>query len=68
MATIEFYLGVNHGFFAVVESDAVPRSEEFVSIRKQTYRVCRVTWAVDDAATLSDSKIRACVEVVRYEG
>lgn len=47
MTQVEFYLGDSERHIAVVRSGAVPRQGEFVNIRKVTYEVELVTWAVD---------------------
>lgn len=47
MAKIEFYVGDAIGHIAVLDDGAVPRQDEFVSIRRVSYRVIRVTWAID---------------------
>ena len=48
MAKIEFYIGNSDKFIETLVDGAVPREGEFVNIRKVTYQVDRVTWAVDD--------------------
>lgn len=60
MAQIEFYVGKAFGHIAVLVDDQAPREGEFVSIRKITYRVQRVTWAVDHGDYV---KLRANVEL-----
>jgi hypothetical protein len=61
MAKIEFYIGNSERHIAVLDDGAVPREGEFVNIRKTTYRVDQVTWAVDDADKIMDASLRACV-------
>lgn len=63
MAAVEFYLGHAGGLIAAVDSGAVPREGEMVNIRKTTYKVLRVTWAVDDADSPNMARLRANVEL-----
>ncbi len=49
MARIEFYNGDADKALAIIDSDAVPREGEVINIRKLSYTVTRVTWAVDYA-------------------
>lgn len=63
MAKIEFYVGNASGHIAVVDDGAVPREYEMVNIRKKTYQVERVTWAVDNADDVMGAKLRANVEL-----
>lgn len=58
---IEFYVGEAAGHIAVVKDTAPPREGEFINIRKVTYRVVRVTWAVDHADDWSQTQLRANV-------
>lgn len=44
---IEFYHGMDGPCVGTVESAAVPRRGEFVNIKGKTYKVLRVTWALD---------------------
>lgn len=67
MALIEFYDRPSARYpFASVDDEAVPRQGEFVNIAKVTYRVERVTWAVDQPAG-ERPKLRANVEVSRRD-
>jgi hypothetical protein len=68
MAKIEFYVGDAQQHIAVLDDGAVPREGEFISIRKVTYRVRRVTWAVDDADKIPGAKLRANVELEPSNG
>jgi hypothetical protein len=63
MAKLEFYVGSAEKHIAVLDDGAVPRSGEIVSIRKRTYMVRRVTWAVDHDADAFYGKLRANVEL-----
>ena len=64
MAKIEFYMGSAEKHIAVLDDGAVPRKGEFINIRRVTYRVSRVTWAVDYLDTPGRYPIlRACVEL-----
>jgi hypothetical protein len=64
MAKIEFYIGQEPGHIAVVDDGAVPREGEFINIRQVTYRVVRVTWAVDgDVDRFRGATLRANVEL-----
>lgn len=63
MAKIEFYLGSEPRALAFADDGAVPRAGEFVSIRRVTYQVSRVTWAVDNADDVMHSTLRANVEL-----
>lgn len=58
---IEFYDGDAAHPFAWVRADAVPRRGEFVNIRKQTWLVSRVTWALDSSDGVTT--LRANVEL-----
>ena len=58
--SVEFYCG--KPLVASVRSHAVPRAGEFVNIRKVTYSVTRVTWAVD-SDEVGRQSLRACVEM-----
>jgi len=61
MTKAEFYVGDSQKHIAVVrQCGAVPRKGEYVSIRKKTYEVTGVTWAVDSADEF-DAKLRANV-------
>lgn len=63
MPKIEFYVGDAEKHIAVLDDGAVPRPGEFVNIRKHTYVVRRVTWAVDHEADAFYGKLRANVEL-----
>lgn len=66
MAKIEFYEGSAKGHIAVVDDGAVPRADEWINIRGVTYRVSRVTWAVDgDLDRFRGATLRANVELVK---
>lgn len=65
MARIEFYDGDAAGHMAVVEDGAVPRVGDLVSVRKVTWRVVAVTWAVDHADDWALTKLRANVSMTR---
>lgn len=49
----------------VLTLGSVPRAGEFVNIRKVTFLVEGVTWAVDNADDVMGSKLRANVELKR---
>lgn len=61
MAKIEFYIGDADKHIAVLDDGAVPRKGELVGIRRVTYRVRAVTWAVDHADDVMAAKLRANV-------
>lgn len=61
---IEFYEGDAKYPFAHVRSSGVPREGEYISIRKETWLVSRVTWALDQPEG-SQATLRANVELVR---
>jgi hypothetical protein len=62
MAKIEFYVGDSEKHIAVVDDGAVPRAGEAISIRKVTWEVARVTWAVDgDVDQFRGATLRANV-------
>jgi hypothetical protein len=65
MAKLEFYIGSAEGHIAVLNDMAVPRKGEFVNIKKITYKVKRVTWAVDhaDAIDWRLRQLRANIEL-----
>lgn len=65
MAAIEFYVGGSDKHIAVVDDGAVPRPDELINIRGVTYRIARVTWAVDHADDMRERRLRANVEMVR---
>lgn len=67
MAKVEFYIGTAERHIAALDDSAVPREGEFVNIRKVTYRVARVTWAVDDADRIPRGSLRANVELETVE-
>jgi hypothetical protein len=52
---IEFYSGLygeeSSFLVATVEADAVPRVGEMISIKREVWRVARVTWALDTSPT-----------------
>jgi hypothetical protein len=64
MALVEFYEDDAEYPFASVKDGAVPRKGEYVNILKVTYRVQRVTWAVD-SPTGEPQKLRANVQLSR---
>lgn len=65
MATIEFYCGEGpRSLVTSLEDGAVPHRGEYISIKKATYQVRRVTWAVDAADEPHQCrKLRANVEM-----
>jgi hypothetical protein len=64
MAKIEFYVGDADKHIVVLDDGAVPRAGEFISIRKVTYRVTGVTWAVDgDIDQFRGATLRANVNL-----
>lgn len=63
MTKLEFYLGNADKHLTVLDAESVPRSGEYVNIRKRTFRVVRVTWAVDHADDWSQAKLRANIEL-----
>jgi hypothetical protein len=65
MAQIEFYVGKSEKHIAVVDDAAVPREGEMLSIWRKSYRVTRVTWAVDHQDKV---KLRANVELEIVSG
>lgn len=67
MAKIEFYVGEAEKHIAVLDDGAVPRVGELINIRQETWRVRRVTWAVDHEADAFYGKLRANVELEAAE-
>lgn len=67
MAKLEFYCHEHGGSHLVVgiDSDAVPRAGEYVNIRKVTYQIDRVTWAVDHTDFERSASLRANIEMVK---
>lgn len=65
MTAIEFYVGSAEKHIAVLDDAAVPRAEELINIRGETYRVNRVTWAIDAADNRLERKLRANVELTK---
>jgi hypothetical protein len=61
MAKVEFYVADAEKHLAVLDDDAVPRAGEYINIRKKTYIVRRVTWAIDQADQLGTTRLRANV-------
>lgn len=62
MARIEFYRKDENHFIEVVEDVSVPRSGEYINICSKTWKVDRVTWAVDTADR--KPRLRANVDLV----
>ncbi len=65
MAKIEFYIGKSDKYIVSLEDSAVPRKGEFINIKKITYEVMHVTWAVDYANDNLKILIRANVELMK---
>ncbi len=61
---IEFYDGDATHPFASTKGEAVPRAGEYINIRKGTWLVQRVTWALDQP-TGEQATLRANVELQR---
>lgn len=59
--TIEFYIGNSKGRIAFACSTMVPPADSFISIRGVTYKVVRVTYALDYADNLQMKGMRANV-------
>lgn len=64
MARIEFYIGASPKHIVSLEDEVAPRVGEPINIRKITYLVERVTWAVDDADSITRCRLRANVELI----
>lgn len=67
MAKIEFYLGTSKKHIAVLDDGAVPRTGELINIRAVTYKISRVTWAVDNPGFVLSATLRANVELEEIE-
>ncbi len=63
MAKIEFYIGSSSKSIVSLTDSAVPREGEFVNIKKITYEVLHVTWAIDHCDKLTEKLLRANVEL-----
>lgn len=48
---------------AALNSEHVPAEGALVNIRKKTWRVTRITYAVDNADSARSARLRACVEL-----
>lgn len=60
---VEFYLKGSDDTMLILTTEAVPRAGEFISISKRTYKVERVTWAVDCFHDIFKHRLRANVEL-----
>ena len=58
---IEFYDGDR--LIKTMESSMVPLVGSQISIRKETWTVISVTYAIDHADKLFESRMRACVDL-----
>ena len=63
--SIEFYNEETKNLVAAVYSGMVPTVKSFISIRKQTWEVVSVTYALDAADDYSIIRIRANVNLVK---
>lgn len=64
MPRVEFYIsGQERGLIVALDAEAVPRKGEFVSISGNTWRILRVTWAVDHSDDPRHKQLRAVVEM-----
>lgn len=59
---IEFYDGDATHPFASVRSQAVPRAGEFISIKRVTWQVSHVTWAIDTTSGVSSLRANVVCE------
>ena len=59
---VEFY-HKNRGMITALRAAAIPRAGEFVSINGETWKVDRVTWAVDVGLPWGED-LRANVELL----
>lgn len=62
-STVEFYRKGGGLIVAVKDCAAVPRAGEFVSIENVTWKIVRVTWAVDQPGLPIPHMLRANVEM-----
>lgn len=60
---IEFYTSPKGSCIACVVSTMVPTLGSFISIRKTTYKVVGVTYALDHSDDPSPTVMRACVDL-----
>ena len=60
MATLEFYDTSTDDLLAIIEDGAVPRKDEYISIRHVTWKIHHVSWAIDT----SPNRLRANIELV----
>jgi len=65
MGRIEFYDG--DSIIAATNSDMVPLIGSKISIRKKTWSVINVTYALDHADKPFESSMRACVDLTPVE-
>lgn len=59
--TIEFYYGKN--LVAAVDSSMTPSVGSFINIRKSTWEVKRVTFALDHADDIALRRMRCSVDI-----
>lgn len=59
--------GSRKNLVALQQVGAIPRVGDYVNIRKQTWRVVRVTWNVDYADQIGETELRANVELERVK-
>ena len=63
LTRLEFYLNGAKKYLEVIDSSAVPSAGHFISLRGETYKVVRVTWAVDYPDDIHAKRLRANVEI-----
>lgn len=63
MAEQEYHIGDSLRNIAMLKDGAVPREGEFINIRGLTYKIRRVTWAIDNVNKISESSLRANIEL-----
>lgn len=67
MARVEFYVQGGGLIVAADDEAAVPRKGEFISIKRETWKVAAVSWAVDQPGGVLKPRLRANVELVKKE-
>ena len=62
---VEFYRKGADKYIAVLSGvGAIPREGGLINIRGKTWRVTGITWAIDRSDSVTDSELRANIELV----
>lgn len=60
---VEFYVDGSGKFIAAVDDGQAPTAGNIINIRKKTYVVSNVSWAIDNSEDVINTKQRCCVEL-----